>query len=73
MLKEYGFAASAWTNDRGNFALRTAEIDAVENLLSPKRRRKSRTMIVNRLFRFLGQRLKATRQSDPIARLMNVQ
>lgn len=33
MLKEYGFAASAWTNDRGNLALRTVEIDAVENLL----------------------------------------
>ena len=33
MLKQYRLAASARTNDRGNLALRTVEIDAVEDLL----------------------------------------
>ena len=33
MLKEYSFAASAWTYYRGDLALRTIEIYAVKDLL----------------------------------------
>jgi hypothetical protein len=66
MLKEYGFAASAWTNDRGNLALRTVEIDAVEDLLLAK----AAAQITHDdrqigFFVSYGQRLKATRQSRP--------
>ena len=66
MLKEYSFAASAWTNDRGNLALRTVEIDAVENLLYAE----TAAQIAHDdrqigFFVSYGQRLKATRQSGP--------
>ena len=76
MLKEYGFAASARTNDRGNFAPRTAEIDAVEDLLLAEAVAQithDDRQIESGFFVSCGQRLKRLGSPIRIARLMNVQ
>src|ERR1700739_4521800 len=72
MLKQYRLAASARTDDRGNLALRTAEIDAIEDLLYAKAAAQiphdDRAMGIGCLFA-CGQWLKATRQFNPDSRI----